>query len=287
MANKFCTSCGAALEDGTKFCTTCGIAVSNEESQPVAEPQPVKAAAPATQAVPKTPVAPVYSTASQTIPPNRGGYAPTPVNAAPGSDSKYEPITTKGYIGIMLLMCIPVVGFVLILIWAFGGCRKINKRNLARASLIMMVIGLILSLIAGFLIKSAVNNLMEQIGINWEQLAGGGEDDDTRLDDWMNSQNNDNPDDYNQNDNNQNDDNQNMDNNGEVGNTDNQGNNTTSENNNSGSTGEIDLGALEGELSQEELEQLEQYLNSAGNNGGDLSDLGALMDMLNLLSKFQ
>jgi len=287
MANKFCTSCGAALEDGTKFCTTCGAAVSNEESQPVAEPQPVKAAVPATQAVPKTPVAPVYSTASQTIPPNRGGYAPTPVNAAPGPDSKYEPITTKGYIGIMLLMCIPVVGFVLILIWAFGGCRKINKRNLARASLIMMVIGLILSLIAGFLIKSAVNNLMEQIGINWEQLAGGGEDDDTRLDDWMNSQNNDNPDDYNQNDNNQNDDNQNMDNNGEVGNTDNQGNNTTSENNNSGSTGEIDLGALEGELSQEELEQLEQYLNSAGTNGGDLSDLGALMDMLNLLSKFQ
>ena len=284
MANKFCTSCGAALEDGTKFCTTCGAAVSNEESQPVAEPQPVKAAAPATQAVPKTPVAPVYSTASQTIPPNRGGYAPTPVNAAPGSDSKYEPITTKGYIGIMLLMCIPVVGFVLILIWAFGGCRKINKRNLARASLIMMVIGLILSLIAGFLIKSAVNNLMEQIGINWEQLAGGGEDDDTRLDDWMNSQNqnDDNQDDYNQND-----DNQNTDNNGEVGNTENQGNNTTSENNNSGSTGEIDLGALEGELSQEELEQLEQYLNSAGTNGGDLSDLGALMDMLNLLSKFQ
>ncbi len=89
--------------------------------------------------------------------------------------SKYEPISTWGYIGIMLLMCIPVVGFILVLVWAFGGCRKLNKRNLARASLIMTVISIIIAVIIGFAVKSFIDGIKEDLenslGISFSEIG--------------------------------------------------------------------------------------------------------------------
>jgi len=84
----------------------------------------------------------------------------------PAKGSKYEPITAWGYIGIMLLMCIPLIGFILIIIWACGGCRKVNKKSLARATLIMMAVGLVISLILGFVFKAIFNKAMEASGLD-------------------------------------------------------------------------------------------------------------------------
>lgn len=84
----------------------------------------------------------------------------------PAKGSKYEPITAWGYIGIMLLMCIPVIGFILTIIWACGGCRKVNKKSLARATLIMMAVGLVISLILGFVFKAIFNKAMEASGLD-------------------------------------------------------------------------------------------------------------------------
>jgi len=96
---------------------------------------------------------------------------------APAKGSKYEPITTKGFIGIMLLMCIPIVGQILMIVWALGGCRKINKRNLARASLIMMVVALVISFILGLILKSVFGKVVEQIeaetGVSISEITGG------------------------------------------------------------------------------------------------------------------
>ena len=55
-------------------------------------------------------------------------------------NSKYAPITTGGYIGIFFLMLIPVVNLILLIVWACGGCKKVNKRNFARAALILCLI---------------------------------------------------------------------------------------------------------------------------------------------------
>ena len=44
--------------------------------------------------------------------------------------SKYEPITTGGYIGIFLLMLLPLINLILLIIWACGGCQKVNKGEL-------------------------------------------------------------------------------------------------------------------------------------------------------------
>ena len=171
---RFCTSCGATLDDDKKFCTECGTSV-NEAPAGAAPPPPPPQAAPQPQA------APVYAqTDTATMPPPQSAYQPAAAyggDMAPAKGSKYEPITTGGYIGIMLLMCIPVVGQILMIIWALGGCRKINKRNLARASLIMMVVALVISFILGLVLKSLFGKVVDAVeaetGISITEITGG------------------------------------------------------------------------------------------------------------------
>lgn len=115
---------------------------------PQINPQPVYQQPVYQQTAPVMPQQPVY-----------GG------DAVPAKGSKYEPITAGGYIGIMLLMCIPVIGLILTIIWACGGCRKVNKKSLARAALIMMAVSLVISLILGLVFKGVVNKAMESAGL--------------------------------------------------------------------------------------------------------------------------
>lgn len=136
---------------------------------------------PPPQSAPQPQAAPVYAqTATATMPPPQSAYQPAAAyggDMAPAKGSKYEPITTKGFIGIMLLMCIPIVGQILMIVWALGGCRKINKRNLARASLIMMVVALVISFILGLILKSVFGKVVEQIeaetGVSISEITGG------------------------------------------------------------------------------------------------------------------
>ena len=154
MAN--CTSCGAELKEGLKFCTSCGAAVSEislimeNVEQVVAEPVAEPVQATPVQPTPVVQPAPVVQPVIQ---------------QDPMAGTKYELISTWGYIGISLLMCIPVVGQILMIVWACGGCRKLQKRNYARAMLIMFAISLVLSLIFGFVAKKVVNKAVESIGI--------------------------------------------------------------------------------------------------------------------------
>jgi len=168
---KFCTNCGATLDDDKKFCTECGAPVNES---------PAGAAAPPPRSAPQPQAAPVYAqAATATMPPPQPAYQPAAAygaDAPPPSGSKYELISTGGFIGIMLLMCIPIVGQILMIVWACGGCRKIQKRNLARASLIMFVIGLIISLLIGFAVKKLINAAVEMVeeetGVSFSEIIG-------------------------------------------------------------------------------------------------------------------
>ena len=169
MAN--CTHCGAPLQGGSRFCTECGATIPAAETvnhtpppppaQPAYTPPPPQAAPAYTQA----PQQPAYPQSSAGVP-------------LPGG--KYELISTKGLIGIMLLMCIPVVGQILMIVWALGGCRKIQKRNLARASLIMMVVALVISFILGLVLKSLFGKVVDKIeaetGVSISEMTGSEKD---------------------------------------------------------------------------------------------------------------
>ncbi|MBQ3160527.1 MAG: hypothetical protein IJC04_00210 [Oscillospiraceae bacterium] len=175
---KFCTGCGMELTDGLMFCTGCGTKVP--EGAP-AEAPAVKGEIPAEEKVVKEPVMvqaqpeqqQQYIPPQHQPPPQQTAYTPPPLpREIMDSDvkgTKYEPISAWGFIGIMLLMCIPIVGILLVIIWACGGCRKLCKRSLARATLIMAAIGLVISLIIGIAAGSFMNFLSNNIEASGEQ----------------------------------------------------------------------------------------------------------------------
>ncbi len=131
-----------------------------EESNLQVEPQ----VQPSVQSVPQqqpilkqTPVQPMPQSVPQPVPVSARPVASG--EAAPKQGSAYEPISTGGYIGIFLLMGIPLVGLIFTIVWACGGCRKISKRNLSRAALILMLVGIIITAVcavAGYIFTDMV-----------------------------------------------------------------------------------------------------------------------------------
>ncbi|WP_455636357.1 zinc ribbon domain-containing protein [Parabacteroides sp.] len=170
----FCSFCGTQVPDGIKFCTACGKPMASKADRPITQPtQPVQ---PTPQPAPQPMQQPVYP---QQPPPAYGipqgqPYAAQPYSTAadpnaplpPGS--KYEPVTTGGFIGIMLLMLIPIVNIILLLVWACGGCRKVNQANFARAMLILLLIGIILGAVVTFVFQSlwkeTIDSLLQDYG---------------------------------------------------------------------------------------------------------------------------
>lgn len=167
MANRFCTSCGAPLEEDKKFCTECGAPAAVEVTQnpyqePVVAPQPARASAPVAVQAPPT-----------QAPPPQEAYVPTPTDGKP--TGLYAPIGALGWIGIFLLLLIPIVNIVLLIVWAVGGCQKAVKRSFARATLIFLVISIILGMVVGHFAKQAVNSFLQESGITQQfgDIPGG------------------------------------------------------------------------------------------------------------------
>jgi len=136
----FCENCGKNLPDGAKFCNGCGA--KTEAVQPAyaaaAEPAPARPAPPPpvyAQPQAQTAYAPGQTYAQQ----------PPAYSGQPGS----EPLRVGQYIGMLLLMCVPILGVILLFMWGFGSSVNLNKKNYARAMLIVSAIGIVLSIVFG------------------------------------------------------------------------------------------------------------------------------------------
>lgn len=152
----FCENCGASIPDDSKFCAKCGTTLDGETPSakaPTPVPQPVQVTAPVVvaSAQPQSPyvsVTPQYS-------PQSAGYGPAQIER--------EPLSVGNYIGMFFLSAIPMVGFIMLLIWAFGSGVNINRKNYARAVLIMGLIAMgvwIVLLVLGLIVGGSLfNNL--------------------------------------------------------------------------------------------------------------------------------
>ena len=61
---------------------------------------------------------------------------------------KYRPISMWGYFGLEILFSIPVVGFIILIIFALGGTKNVNKKNFARSYFCFVIIAVIICAIA-------------------------------------------------------------------------------------------------------------------------------------------
>jgi len=61
---------------------------------------------------------------------------------------KFKPISAWGYLGYNLLFSIPLIGTIMLFVYAFGGTSKINLRNYARSffCIVLLYIGIFIFL---------------------------------------------------------------------------------------------------------------------------------------------
>ena len=72
-------------------------------------------------------------------------------------------MTTGSFLGTLLLMSLPGIGLILQIIWAAGGAKNQNKRNLARAYLILNVIVALLAFAALFTVFYTFGPYLDQL----------------------------------------------------------------------------------------------------------------------------
>lgn len=58
--------------------------------------------------------------------------------------SEYKPISMWGYFGYQILFAIPIIGFILLLVFALGGTKNINLRNFARSYFCLFIIVIVI-----------------------------------------------------------------------------------------------------------------------------------------------
>lgn len=66
--------------------------------------------------------------------------------------SQVQNISTKDWMITTLIAAIPVVGFVMLFVWGFSGNTPASKANWAKASLLWLAIGIVLSLFFVFVL---------------------------------------------------------------------------------------------------------------------------------------
>lgn len=127
-----CPKCGAATEDGKPYCTNCGSPLTMHEPAPQQQQQQA------------------YYTETE---PPRG--------------TRYAPMTIGMYIGTFFLLCIPVANFILLIVWAAGGCVNQSKRNFARAALILYGICIVLAVVLAiaFGTSTAITDIINEMQV--------------------------------------------------------------------------------------------------------------------------
>ena len=74
---------------------------------------------------------------------NNAGYN----NMGYNIPEEYRPISMWGYLGYQILFSIPILGFILLIVFSVGGSRNINLRNFARSYFCYLIIIVVLAVL--------------------------------------------------------------------------------------------------------------------------------------------
>jgi hypothetical protein len=80
--------------------------------------------------------------------------------------SSYDVLSTWGFVGSMVVMSLPLIGFIMTIVWASGGTANLNRRNLARGYLLIMGLGILLSIIMALALASSGISLNQLYQLN-------------------------------------------------------------------------------------------------------------------------
>jgi len=121
-----CPQCNKVLPDNANVCDNCGTVI--QRAQPAQPAQPYMAA------------------------------------PAQYEDPKTKPLTVGNYLVMFLLQLIPIVGLVMLFVWAFGD-ENISRKNYARAQLIWLLIAIGIGVVVGIIVGIVFASVFAQLGL--------------------------------------------------------------------------------------------------------------------------
>lgn len=138
----FCPNCGNNNENGTAKCVFCGTTLIEDNQSSFTG----------------------NYNSQQNMNNNAAYSAPYVNNYSPYLEEnipdKYKPVSAWGYVGYMLLFCIPLVNIILMLVFSFGGSTNVNLKNFSRAYLIIMVATIVITILLSVLLGAGMVALM-------------------------------------------------------------------------------------------------------------------------------
>ncbi len=108
----YCVYCGSEIDVNDEVCPSCGAEVMNRK--------------PASMILSDTDILEITEDGKSMT-----GTIVLPKSAS--RDARYKVLSTLSFMGSLILLSIPVMGQLISLVWALGGCMNRNRRNLARA----------------------------------------------------------------------------------------------------------------------------------------------------------
>jgi hypothetical protein len=80
-----------------------------------------------------------------------------------GQQQDTTPMSMKDWVITLLISYIPLVGLIMLIVWAFDSNTNVNKKNWAKASLIWMLIGIGIAIIIFVIFMSVFMGVMSSI----------------------------------------------------------------------------------------------------------------------------
>ena len=144
-----CNNCGTENADGQQYCQGCGAALYGQSNMYTQQNQNTYGQQN------------LYSQQAYTTPPKQVVYNQRITKE--NLPYEFQPISMWGYFGYQILFMIPIIGFIILIVFALGGTKNVNLKNFARSyfcvAIIILVVVLIIAATGGLAILGGSMNM--------------------------------------------------------------------------------------------------------------------------------